>query len=101
MNPQYIIYHDLIGFELSAKSKFKSFRSNFFDIGTVIDESRDILITHKDNKIKKFIKKDYIFRILIPISTKNENSRILEVDGNKIIGLPENRLRSLRKKKRL
>ena len=51
-----------------------------------------MLITKKNHEIKKFIKKDYIFRFIL-------EEGILEVDGNKIVGIPENRLRSLKKKK--
>ena len=92
LNPKYLIYCDLIGLDVYAKLKLKK---NFSDIGVVIDDSRNMLITEKENKIKKYIKKDHVFRFRLP----NENDMILEVNGNKIVGRPENRLRSLRKKR--
>ncbi len=105
LSPRYIIYHDLIGFHLLAKAKSKlrsrSNISEFKDIGIVIDESRNMIITKKNNKIKKYIKKDYIFRVIVPNSKKYGKEPVLEVDGEKIVGRPENRLRSLRKKRRI
>lgn len=92
LNPKYLIYFDLIGLDVYAKLKLKK---NFSDIGVVIDDSRNMLITEKEKKIKKYIKKDHVFRFKLP----NENDMILEVNGNKIVGRPENRLRSLRKKR--
>ncbi|GAG75704.1 unnamed protein product, partial [marine sediment metagenome] len=50
------------------------------------------LISEKNNEIKKYIKKDYIFRFAL-------DNGMLEVNGSKIVGIPENRLRSLKKKK--
>jgi len=84
--PRYVIYHDLIGFNVSVKKKSSLYDSQFIDIGTVIDESKNMLI-----------KKDHMFRI--SIDTDQEKYK-LEVNGQKIVGRPENRLRSLRKKKR-
>ena len=94
INPKYIIYHDLIGFYAYAKPISKLKEKNFADIGEVIDESRNILITKKNERIKKYIKKNYLFRFKTP--TKNDY--LLEVIGSKIVGRPENRLRNLRKK---
>jgi len=51
-----------------------------------------MLITKKKKEIKKYIKKDYIFRFTL-------DDGMLEVNGTKIVGIPENRLRSLKKKK--
>ncbi len=95
MNPRYIIYHDLIGLSALARLKSKPVDTGFNDIGCVIDETKGMLITEKNQKEKKFIKKDYIFRLKL---NDNENT-MLEVDGIKIVGRPTNRLRNLRKKK--
>ena len=48
INPKYLIYHDLIGLYAYAKliSKPKK-KKNFSDIGMVIDESKNMLITEK------------------------------------------------------
>ena len=92
INPKYLIYHDLIGLNaFASKPKEKIFS----DIGVVIDESKNMLITEKNKTIKKYVKKDYIFRFRF----SNENHDILEVLGTKIVGRPENRLRNLRKKR--
>lgn len=96
INPKYLVYHDLIGFNVYSINKSKSNGSQFLNIGTVIDESKNMLITEKNNQIKKFIKKDHIFRIIIQ---NDEEEYILEVNGEKIVGRPENRLRNLRKKR--
>lgn len=92
INSKFLIYHDLIGFQVFGKLKSKAKNSKFQDFGTVIDDIQNILVTEKNNMIKKYVKKDYIFRFEL-------NGEILEVNGLKIIGLPENRLRSLKKKK--
>lgn len=97
INPRYVIYHDLIGFNVSIRNKSNSYDSQFIDVGTVIDESKNMLITEKNNQVKKYIKKDHMFRI--SIDTDEEKYK-LEVNGQKIVGRPENRLRRLRKKKR-
>ena len=95
INPEYLIYHDLIGIYAYAKSISKE--NNFIEIGEVIDESKNILITEKNKQIKKYIKKNYIFRFKI----SHENNDLLEVSGTKLVGRPENRLRNLRKKRRI
>jgi len=99
IDPKYLIYHDLIGFIAYAKPKSKLNNKKFLDIGVVIDETRNILFTEKDNKIKKYIKKDYIFRFKIPNYASEEEDYYLEVQGKKIVGFPINRLRSLKKKR--
>ncbi len=93
IDPKYLIYHDLIGFHVLARHVFKD-QDKFSDCGVVIDDTKNMLHIKKDNIIKKLVKKDYIFRIKL-------EDGLLEVNGSKIIGVPENRLRSLKKKKRL
>ncbi len=100
INPKYVIYHDLIGLNTFARLKSKSSNSDFLDIGCVIDETKNMLITVINEKEKKYIKKNHVFRFIIPKQDKAEE-RVLEVNGLKIIGLPENRLRNLRKRRRL
>ncbi len=97
IHPKYLIYHDLIGFNVYAKNKSKSNNTQFQNIGTVIDESKNMLITENNKQIKKYIKKDHIFRF--KVLQDNQKESILQVNGEKIIGRPENRLRSLRKKR--
>jgi RNase P/RNase MRP subunit p29 len=98
IDPQYIIYHDLIGIKAYAKSKSKK---KFSEIGIVIDETRDMLITEKDNRIRKYCKKQYIFRFKLSNHENGKENYYIEVSGNKIVGLPLNRFRSLKKKRRL
>ncbi len=92
ISPKYLIYHDLIGFKVCAKLKFKKTDTGFLDIGSIIDDTQNLLITEKNHEMKKYIKKDYIFRFTL-------EEGMLEVDGINIVGVPENRLRSLKKKK--
>jgi RNase P/RNase MRP subunit p29 len=98
LDPKYIIYHDLIGFKVKAKPKSKQL--GFQEFGTVINDTENMLITQlKNNSVKKLIKKNYLFRIELPDS-EEEQSFVLEVDGAKLVGRPENRLRNLKKKRR-
>ena len=99
INPKYLIYHDLIGLQAHAKSKEKSTKE-FRKIGIIVDDTKNMLITAINNQEKKFVKKNYIFRILIPNENKDEKNYMVEFDGIKIVGRPENRLRSLKKKRR-
>jgi len=92
IDPKYLIYHDLIGLEVYAKKKSGSHDSEYLNIGMVIDDTQNMLVTEKNEKIKQYIKKNYLFRFKI-------YEDFLEVNGLKIVGLPENRLRSLKKKK--
>lgn len=97
LDPKYVIYHDLIGFKIKVKPKSK--KSGFRDYGTVINDTENMLVTQQeDNSVKNLIKKNYLFRILLPDS--EEGSIVLEVDGAKLVGRPENRLRNLKKKRR-
>ncbi|TXT65941.1 MAG: Ribonuclease P protein component 1 [Promethearchaeota archaeon] len=100
INPKYLIYHDLIGLDAYAKPKSHP-RAEFSYLGSVIDDTENMLITENYNDRKKYIKKKYIFRILIPNQSQDMKKRWLEFDGEKIVGRPENRLRSLKKKRRL
>lgn len=92
ISPKYLIYHDLIGFQVSLKHKSKLNKSKFQNKGEIIDETKNLVILQNKNQIKKYIKKEYIFRF-------NLKNYLLEVDGSKIVGKPENRLRSLKKKR--
>ena len=93
IDPTYLIYHDLIGFQVLAKHKSKD-QGDFSDVGVVIDDTKNMLHIKKENIIKKLVKNEYVFRIKL-------EDGLLELNGSKIIGVPENRLRSLKKKKRL
>lgn len=99
INPKYLIYHDLIGIKAYAKLTSRKKGSEFMDIGIIIDDTRNMLFTEKESKIKKYIKKDYVFRFEVPSNTENGEDYYLEVQGKKIVGVPLNRLRSLKKKR--
>jgi ribonuclease P protein subunit POP4 len=92
ISPNFLIYHDLIGFEVFLKRKSKMKESESPIYGIIIDETKNLVILKKNNQIKKYIKKDFIFRFKV-------DNDLLEVDGSMIVGRPENRLRSLKKKK--
>ena len=91
ISPKYLVYHDLIGFKVQVKLKSRSTHSKFIDAGVVIDDTQNMLISEKKKEVKSYIKKDYIFRFTL-------DDGMLEVNGTKIVGIPENRLRSLKKK---
>ena len=100
-NPKYLIYRDLIGLKAQAQKKNHP-GQDFKNLGEVSDETYNLLITSSgiDSKtnqqtVKKYIKKNYIFRFELP--TENE-ILIVEVDGIKILKRPENRIKLLRKK---
>jgi RNase P/RNase MRP subunit p29 len=99
VNPKYLIYHDLIGLNASARPNIKPNSESFLDIGIIIDESKNMLIAKNNNMIKKYVKKDYVFQFKLPKSKEREKDLRVEVNGDKIVGRPENRLRSLKKKK--
>ena len=100
-NPKYLIFRDLIGLKVQAQKKNNA-GENFTDLGEVSDETYNLLITSSgcdlktdQQTFKKYIKKNYIFRF--ELHTENE-ILIVEVDGNKILKRPENRIKLLRKK---
>jgi len=97
MNPKYLIYHDLIGIRALALRNDKLKSGNFMDIGTVVDETKNMLITKNNNKKKLYIKKNHIFRFILP---KNDGKPIiLEVEGRKIVGRPEDRIKDIKKRR--
>lgn len=93
LNPKYLIYHDLIGIQAQILPKSKKSGKQFKDIGEIIDESQNMVIAKSASQVKKYIKKDHVFKFKI------SDKQTLQVDGIKIVGRPENRLRSLRKKR--
>jgi RNase P/RNase MRP subunit p29 len=98
LNPKYLIYHDLIGLKVLALRNDKLKSKNFKDIGHVIDETKNMLITkNKDNKKKFYIKKNHQFRFILP--NNDGEPIILEVNGLKIVGRPENRIKDIKKKR--
>jgi RNase P/RNase MRP subunit p29 len=102
IHPKYLIYHDLIGFKVYIKPKSRKKENYpFIYAGIIIDDTENMInVKNTQTQVKKYIKKNFIFRIKIPKKTIDEKSHMLEIDGSKIVGRPENRLRHLKKKKR-
>ncbi len=98
-NPKYLIYHDLIGFNAYAILISKKQNEVYKDIGMIIDDTKNMLITEKNKITKKYVKKDHIFRIKLPSEKNQREEYMVEVEGAKIVGRPENRLRNLRKRR--
>jgi len=82
---------------MKAVSKLN--KNGFRDIGKIIDDTENMLISEKDNVVKQFIKKDHIFRFDLPREKENEEVCVVEVKGTIIVGRPENRLRNLGRKR--
>ncbi|TFG04567.1 MAG: hypothetical protein EU539_10575 [Promethearchaeota archaeon] len=99
VNPKHLIHHDLIGIRAQAKTKSNSKNKQFKDIGTIIDDTKNMLIVQKENLVKKYIKKDHVFRFKIFQENNTDHEYLLEVEGTKIVGRPENRLRNLSRKR--
>ncbi len=97
LDPKYLIYHDLIGIRVLALRNDKLKSGNFMDIGTVVDETKNMLITKNNKKKKLYIKKNYKFRFILP--NNDGKSKILEVEGRKIVGRPENRIKNIKKRR--
>lgn len=97
INPKYLIYHDLIGIETQALRNDKIKGGNFKSIGTVIDETKNMLISEINNKKKMYLKNNHLFRFKLP----NDDGEpiVLEVEGRKIVGRPENRIKNIKKKR--
>ncbi len=95
-NPELFTYLDLIGVELYAKNKSNPTWSDFRPIGMCVSESKYTLKMEQHGSPKIFIKKEYQFRVWLP---QDDGSKILvEFDGNKIVGRPEQRIKLIRKK---
>jgi RNase P/RNase MRP subunit p29 len=98
IDPDIFIYLDLIGRNLHAKHKTHPHWTEFRNIGTVVSETKNTLKTQNNGTIKIYVKEQYIFRCWIP---QERNQKILlEFDGTKITGNPEQRIKNIRKKYR-
>ena len=95
---QTFIYLDFIGIELYAKSKKNPNWFEFQFIGIVIDETKYTLRVKNEDQSKIYIKDQYMFRSWIDQS--NGIKKMIEFDGTKIKGNPENRIKLIRKKNR-
>ena len=100
--PEIFIYLDLIGMDLYAKSKTNSTWQDFRKIGQVIDETKHTLrvqeTTPATSKINTYIKQNYSFQTGLP--QEDGSTKLIQFDGVKIVGNPENRIKLIRKKYR-
>jgi len=80
-----ILQHEFIG--LKAKV-VRSTHPGYVGItGRVIDETRNTLVIRHKNKDKAIVKNVAVFHFVLPDGT------VVEVEGNAIIGRPEDRLK--------
>jgi len=96
-NPKYFIYQDLIGVQIYAKNKFIEWWEFKF-IGTVVDETKNTLLVENDNHVKQYVKDQYIFQCWLP--QQDGSLKLLQFEGKKIVGRPENRIKLIRKTRR-
>jgi len=100
--PDIFIYHDLVGLDLYAKSKTNSTWQDFRKIGLVIDDTKHTLrvqeTTPATSPTKTYIKQHYIFQTWLP--QEDGSQKLIQFDGDKITGNPENRIKLIRKKYR-
>lgn len=86
-----ITRHELIGLEVSVVDD--SNPSNISISGEVVDESRDTLLIRECGRDKRIAKKDAVFRFKIP------RGEAVSVEGDVLIGRPEDRVKKKIKRK--
>ena len=80
-----IVQNELIGLDIEV---VKSPNSNLIGIaGRVVNETRNTFTIFQENKEKTIIKENAIFNFSLP------NGTIVEIDGNILIGRPEDRIK--------
>lgn len=94
-DPNIFIYLDLIGRELYAKNKTQPNWTEFKFIGTVCNETKNSLFLKSHGEIKQYIKDHFIFRC--NLSQPEGIIKVLEFDGTKILGRPEQRIKKIKK----
>lgn len=86
IQPQNILRHELIGLRASIwRSKNPQLRGTR---GLVIDETRNTLVLEQKTGRKTIPKDISTFRFWLP------NGAVVEVDGARLVGRPENRLKT-------
>jgi ribonuclease P protein subunit POP4 len=80
-----ITQNELIG--LNAKVTKSTNQDSMGISGTVIDETRNTLVIRQNNNDKVVPKETTIFQFTLP------NGSVVEVEGNAIIGRPEDRVK--------
>ena len=80
-----IVQDEFIG--LDAKVVRSSNPSYVGISGPVVDETRNTLVIRLKNENKVIIKETAVFQLIL------QNKEVIEVDGNVILGRPEDRLK--------
>ncbi|RZN55395.1 MAG: hypothetical protein DSO09_04385 [Candidatus Methanomethylicota archaeon] len=90
ISPDNLIYHDLIGLKVEVINSTDPTQIGVH--GTVIDETKNMLIILKeDGKIKKIPKKNCIFKFYIP--------QVVIVNGKDITYDPAERLKRIQRRR--
>ena len=98
-NPKYFINQDLIGVNLYAKHKYIQDWTEFKPLGTVLDETKYTLVVRSHSgEVKQFIKDQYFFQS--ELLQSDGSIHVLQFDGAKIVGRPEQRIKLIRKTRR-
>ena len=97
-----IVFHEFIGLLVKVrqksgnKSRSAQPSHEFRTEGVVVDETKHLfLVETKAHEIKKIIKKNSVLRVTLP----DEAGTVVEIDGTKLVGNPEDRLKNIRKKR--
>jgi len=80
-----ILQHEFIG--LNAKIVRSSHPDYVGITGGVVDETRNTLVIRHKNKNKIIVKNTAVFHFVL------QDGTIIEIDGNAIVGRPEDRLK--------
>jgi RNase P/RNase MRP subunit p29 len=97
-NAKTFIYQDMIGVILYAKHKYNPTWTEFRIIGKVVDETKFTLVVQNGQGIRIFIKNQYLFQSWIPAGSGQ--IQLIQFDGTKLVGLPEVRIKNLKKIRR-
>ncbi|RLI24111.1 MAG: ribonuclease P protein subunit [Candidatus Hecatellales archaeon] len=85
LTPRNIVRHELIGLE--ARVAGSSHKGYVGISGRVVDETRNMLVILSQNGFKKIPKKTSTFHFKLP------DGSLVEVEGWKIVGRPEDRVK--------
>ena len=91
-NAQNILQHELIGMEVKIKNTTLPEKSEIS--GTVVDETRNMLIVKHDQRDLKIPKRGSNFAFLLP-ADENQPENLIECDvqGEHLIARPEDRVK--------
>lgn len=99
-NPKYFAYRDVIGLKVEVKSKNIK-NDGFKSAGIVVDETYNTIIASQEVEPKNYLKNNKIYiknHNIFRFELKTEKKiMIIEVDGEKILKRPENRVKLLKK----